>query len=161
MNKKDNNLEVKNLSPEYAEEYCSLIKEVYDEFVAPDYPEEGNRHFYTFVTEESVLKRMDAGALTLYAMLGDEMAGVCAFRDGTHMSTLFVKKKYHRQGVARKLFDAARDILSEQYPEADSISVFSSPYAQEVYKRLGFSPTAGKQEKDGITYYPMEYKLNS
>lgn len=159
MSKKETLINIEELSTVDVSVYCALIREVYNEFVAPDYPEEGNLHFYTFITKDAVLERICKGNLTLCAKINGEMAGVCAFRDGTHMSTLFVRKKYHRRGVAGALLRKALEMLAEQYPDADRLTVNSSPYARGIYKKLGFVPTAERQQKDGIIFYPMEYKL--
>ena len=43
--------------PKHAKEISRLIREVYDEFVAPDYPPEGNEHFYSFITPEALVER--------------------------------------------------------------------------------------------------------
>ena len=57
----------------------------------------------------------------------------------------------HRQGIGRRLF--------QTYLTAggwDCVTVHSSPYAVEVYRHLGFSPTAEEQlSPDGIRYTPM------
>ena len=45
-----------------------------------------------------------------------QLCGVIAFRDFGHISLLFVKKEYHRQGIARRLFQTAVD-----YYKADGI----------------------------------------
>ncbi len=41
----------------------------------------------------------------------------------------------------------------------DKITVHSSPYAVDVYKKLGFVQTGEKQENDGIIYVPMIFLL--
>ena len=38
-----------------------------------------------------------------------------------------------------------------------SITVNSSPYAVEVYRHLGFTPTGGEQNIDGLRFTPMKY----
>ena len=71
--------------------------------------------------------------------------------EGDHIALFFVDPAVHRQGIGRRLFQA--------YLSAggwDCVTVHSSPYAVEVYRHLGFSPTAEEQlSPDGIRYTPM------
>ena len=86
----------------------------------------------------------------------NEIAGVISTRDVSHISLLFVDKKYHKKGIAKALFS---ELLTElkKNPDVKKITVNSSPYAVEVYKKLGFKQTDEKQEKDGIIFIPMEF----
>ena len=62
----------------------------------------------------------------------------------------------HRQGIARALFSALRDHCRTA-PDTPRITVNSSPYAVEAYRRLGFRATGGERTVDGIRFTPMEY----
>jgi predicted GNAT family N-acyltransferase len=89
---------------------------------------------------------------------GDEIIGVIATRDITHIALMFVDKRYHRKGIARQLFS---NVLAEITDNAGltQMTVNSSPYAVTAYERLGFVKTAEQQEKDGIIYIPMARPL--
>lgn len=50
---------------------------------------------------------------------------------------------------------AVKDIF-ESNPAIKGLTVNSSPYAVEIYKRLGFVSTDVMQEKDGIIFIPMK-----
>ena len=84
--------------------------------------------------------------------------GVLAAEEG-HIALFFVDPAVHRKGIGRGLFQA--------YLAAGGrgrVTVHSSPYAVEVYRHLGFSPTAGERlSPDGIRYTPMvwEKKTNA
>ncbi len=41
--------------------------------------------------------------------------------------------------------------------DGDVFTVNSSPYAVEIYRRLGFAPTDHEQITNGIRYTPMKY----
>ena len=81
---------------------------------------------------------------------GSRPLGVLA-AEGSHIALFFVDPAVHRQGIGRRLF--------QTYLAAggwDCVTVHSSPYAVEVYRHLGFSPTAEEQlSPDGIRYTPM------
>lgn len=123
-----------------------LCWRVFQEFEAPDYPPEGVEAFYTYISNTEQVKR-----LTVFgAWEGQHLLGVLA-AEGSHITLFFVEPSFHRQGIGRRLF--------QTYLAAggwDCVTVHSSPYAVEVYRHLGFSPTAEEQlSPDGIRYTPM------
>lgn len=73
--------------------------------------------------------------------------------EGSHIALFFVDGAYHNQGISRSLWNA---VLADN--SAKSITVHSSLYAAEVYKRLGFVITDEVREDGGIQYVPMEYR---
>lgn len=87
------------------------------------------------------------------AYLNNKIVGVIATRNnGNHISLFFVDGKYHRQGIGRKLFET---IL--QKSTGEKITVNSSSYAVEVYKKLDFESDTDEQIVDGIRFTPMTY----
>ena len=85
--------------------------------------------------------------------LDGEIIGVIARRDTHHISLMFVDRQYHRQGIARQLFDVVLDEFKKE--DATQITVNSSSYAIKFYEHLGFVITGDSQEKDGIIFTPM------
>ena len=69
-----------------------------------------------------------------------------------HIGGFFVEAAYHRRGIGRRLFEAMR-----QDYETQVFTVNSSPYAVEVYRRLGFAATDTEQLTDGLRYTPMRF----
>ncbi len=57
------------------------------------------------------------------------------------------------------LFEYSLNCIKEQYPNVEKITVNSSPYAEKIYGRLGFNKVMELQEKNGIKFIPMEYKI--
>ena len=86
----------------------------------------------------------------------DELVGTLAMRDVNHISLFFVKESYHRKGIGKKLFET----MKNDYDKHD-FTVNSSPYAVEIYERLGFQKTDCEQITNGIRYTPMRYIKNS
>ena len=121
-------------------------------YEAPDYSEQGIQTFTDFVKNKESID-----ALEMYgAFRNNELVGVIATRsDGNHIALFFVDGKYHRQGVGRYLFEA---IIRASTGE--KITVNSSPYAVEVYKKLGFVPDCGERLTGGMRYTPMTYKTD-
>lgn len=133
-----------------------LVWRVFLEFEAPDYSEEGIQEFKRFIDLEEAAQRMDAGEMLLWGCFGEErLVGVIAGRLPGHVSLLFVDKKYHRQGIARALYH----IMVDYYRAGGccEITVNSSPYAVEAYRRLGFVETGPEQTVNGLRFTPMKH----
>jgi GNAT superfamily N-acetyltransferase len=92
----------------------------------------------------------------LTAFIDGRLAGVAALRDTTHVFHMFVAPAFHRQGVARRLWDA---LLAEAASAGHSgpFTVNASCYAVAVYARLGFVASGPLIEhvSHGIAYQPM------
>lgn len=136
-----------------------LIKRVFDEFVAPDYSEEGNRFFNDWINPKSIAERQQNGRNIHLAFCESILVGMIEIRDKNHISLLFVDKNYHRLGIAKKLLLKSITNCIKIYPEIDLFLVNASPYSIPIYKKLGFTKTASLLENHGIKYMPMELKI--
>lgn len=141
--------QIRQMAGQELAEALQLAWEVFMSFEAPDYCEEGIRNFRRFLDNEEL-----TGALTLYgAFDGETLIGIAATRNGgNHLSLFFVNSLYHRRGVGRRLFEAVL-----QHSTGERITVHSSPYAAQIYRRLGFSDIGREQMESGIRFIPMEY----
>lgn len=142
---------IKKLTPEEYPSALELVWRVFLEFEAPDYTQEGIDEFQRSISDRNYLSM-----LTVYgAYIDDVLAGVIATRSlGEHIALFFVDNQFQRQGVGRELF---RAVLSDC--RFDSITVNSSPYAVEVYHRLGFKDTDSEQTVSGLKFTPMKREV--
>lgn len=44
--------------------------------------------------------------------------------------------------------------------QVEEITVNSSPYAEKIYKKMGFTATAPEQITNGIRYIPLRFQIN-
>lgn len=124
-----------------------LAWEVFMEFEAPDYPEEGISEFMISINNPSYLDMHSFyGAYEDGKLVG--MIATCNLHH--HIGLLFVDKHYHRKGIGRSLIQHIID-LKDQEP----MTVNSSPYAHDFYQKMGFEDTTVEQIINGIKYYPM------
>lgn len=131
----------------------SLVLNSFDKFVAPDYSEEGVKTFYSFFDQGKLLdKTLENGDSIFIAKENNEITGLLATRNKSHVSLLFVDEKHQKKGIGKKLFN----ILCETI-ETEKITVNSSPFAEKIYEKLGFIKLSPMQEKDGIKFIPMEF----
>ncbi|HNX21277.1 MAG TPA: GNAT family N-acetyltransferase [Bacteroidales bacterium] len=140
-------------------EISLLIKKVYDEFVALDYSDEGNAFFYDFIQPKNILERQKMSPTILVAKYNSKIVGMIELRDNSYISLLFVDKEFQGQGIAKRLYREALDVLIPVDLRPTRFYVHASPYSIAIYKSLGFSETDSMQEEHGIKYLPMEARI--
>jgi ribosomal protein S18 acetylase RimI-like enzyme len=134
-----------------------MVWEVFCEFEAPDFSDKGINTFKEFIDPENLLAHIKENNFKICCCFDrDLLVGVLALREITHISLLFVRKSHHRRGIAKKLLEMAIEDIFELNPAAQELTVNSSPYAVEIYKKFGFISTDVMQEKDGLTFMPMK-----
>lgn len=142
---------IRKINQEEIENALQLVRQVFDEYEAPDYTQEGVEEFYKSIRDEKYLSE-----LCWYgAFIRGNLVGVLATRNaGSHIALFFVDAKYHRQGIGKQLYQAAR-IANH----SGVMTVNSSPYAVPVYRKLGFKNTGSEQVVNGLRFTPMESNL--
>ena len=142
------------LNREKLYDVLTLIRNVFMEFEAPDYSEEGIGEFLDFLEPESITSMLDDGEMRIWTCEhhGKIIGAIAAGRE--HINLLFVDGEHHRKGIARQLLE----VMIESYKPKE-ITVNSSPYAIEAYQRLGFVETDSERVENGIRYTPMKRGL--
>ena len=145
--KKAEFIEVRLLQPAEMPEALALVERVFMAFEAPEYSEVGIKTFLTFIRDANAVS-----ALIFYGAFEEGLVrGVLATRGSSHIALFLVDAAHQNRGIGRALFSAAWNAC-----RADGMTVNSSPYAVEIYRRLGFEPVSGEQLRDGIRYTPMQ-----
>lgn len=140
---------VRRLAPEEVPAALELCWQVFLEFEAPEYSPEGVAAFRASLDDKERVRKLNFYG----AFDGEKLVGVLCMRAPQHIGGFFVNAAYHRRGIGRRLFEAMR-----QDYEVQAFTVNSSPYAVEVYRRLGFVPTDTEQLTDGLRYTPMQFE---
>ena len=94
----------------------------------------------------------------MVALHEEKIIGFITVRNRSHISLLFVNKKYHRQGIGSILIEKMGEYLITEVG-VDYMTVDSAPYALEFYHKLGFWDLAPRQQKQGIIYTSMKKNL--
>ena len=115
--------------------------------------------FLASITPSAIAGNIDDPRFNYFVgFVGQALAGVIALRDTTHVHHLFVAPKFHRQGVAEKLWERARaDAIVSGNTEG--FSVRSSEFAVPVYECFGFRVIGARAEKDGTVFVPMKLEF--
>lgn len=139
---------VRRLNEEEIRDACRLMWAVFLQFEAPEYPQEGIDSFRASLEDQARLRRMSFYG----AFDGGKLVGTLCMREPQHIGGFFVDAAYQRRGIGRRLFEAMRRDYARQV-----FTVHASPYAVEVYRHLGFTPTGGEQTAQGLRFTPMQY----
>ena len=140
-------------------EISAMVKRVFEDFVASDYTSDGRRRYLEFINPSTIYSRNFCGdSHTLVCRAGDRIVGILEIQGWKHILLLFVDSEFHGRGIARELLGRAIK-FSKEKAESKAVTVNASPYAEPIYKKLGFVPLATQTVKDGIKYTPMRLDL--
>ena len=145
-----NEMMIRKLEKTEIKQAFPLVYEVFCEYEADNYPEDGKHAFRDAIYSEDFLDMLSAFG----AFEEDRLVGIIATRnEGRHVALFFVDGDYHRKGIGRKLWDA---VLEDS--TAEEITVNSSEYAVNIYRKLGFEQAENLREENGIRFVPMVYR---
>ena len=134
-------------------ETMHLVERVFNQFVAPEFVEEGVQEFFRFAHPAAMVARANDGQVVVVAEEGGILLGMIEVRNGSHIALLFVEQR--GRGIARQLLLTAVKECLRRHPELTRMTVNSSPYAETIYRKLGFESTGPRQTIIGITHQPM------
>lgn len=134
-----------------------LVRRVFDRFIAPGFIQQGVDEFVDYIEPDKLATRAQSTHVTLLAIAEPHqtLVGVIEIRQHRHISLLFVDEDYQRKGIAQRLMNKGIDLCCRHNPDLTFITVFSSPYAVDIYKCLGFTEAEPEQELNGVRFIPM------
>ncbi|HEX8965551.1 MAG TPA: GNAT family N-acetyltransferase [Patescibacteria group bacterium] len=137
----------------------TLVSDVFDQFVAPNYIEEGNQEFYKYLDKNAVNNRLQNNHFIILCKARGKVVGLIEVRNLNHVSMLFVNAAYQGRGIAKQLLSRALEICKKQDPQLKEVSVHSSPNSVVIYEKLGFVKVKEEQIINGIRFTPMILKI--
>ena len=151
--------DIRKVQSDEVDEALSIALEVFMEFEAPDYKPEGIEAFKSFIGDENLIQGFKCGIAPMYAAFDNgKIIGVIGMRENkTHINLMFVKKEYHRRGIATEIFRFLLQDLRREPLSLSEITLNSSPYGLPFYLHLGFVPQSEEIEEDGIRFTPMKF----
>lgn len=135
------------------EAISALLTELASKFIVPDCTPEGAKRLLGGFLVENVRQRFDAGFRHFVAVDAGCIVGVVVTRDDRHLLHLFVAESHQRRGVARSLWDRARQACLDAGNPGE-FTVNSSRGALGVYESFGFVPRPEVIE-NGVPFTPM------
>ncbi|MDE5576168.1 MAG: GNAT family N-acetyltransferase [Oscillospiraceae bacterium] len=154
-----NGLTVKRITEEAdLQAALKLAENVFMQFEAPAFSERGVESFLSFLWGKRVREMFADDSFAVWnCYSGETLAGMLALRDREHISLAFVRSDFHRQGIGRMLYAAAKAEASAHGTKR--ITVNASDYGIPFYRAMGFRETDMRLLTDGILYTPMAAKI--
>ncbi len=135
-----------------------LVRAAFARDVAPGYGADGVQNFLEYVSQNALALRLRKGHQTWVAEQDKAIVGVLQLRLPRHLCMLFVSPDCRYSGIARSLWALAVQSLQAR-GERGVVTVNSSPYAVEAYRRFGFTCDGGQTNVGGIVSQPMVFAL--
>jgi len=136
-----------------------VVKEAFDENVAPGYTQEGIEEFFKFANENSLAERTQFNSFTIIAYQDRTAVGIIEIKNYCHISMYFVKPQYQKRGYGKALFNEALSKITGKGDGINKLTVNSSLNAVPAYERLGFKIQSNEQCFNGIRFIPMTLVL--
>jgi len=137
---------------------AALLRELAREYIVHESPPEGASTFLAENDEMGVRGFLARGHVYHVAVIDGVVAGFVAVRDRSHLFHLFVGKRWHRRGVARALWETARDAALAAGGDG-AFTVNSSNFAVPVYEAFGFVRVGPTQCAKGLYFNPMRFAV--
>jgi GNAT superfamily N-acetyltransferase len=132
---------------------AALLRRAAEAFILHESSPEDAATFLAGHDAAGLRRNLDAGFVYHAAFVAGVLAGFIGVRGGTHVYHLFVDAAYHRRGIARALWLAAR-AAAQQAGHPGIFTVNASNVSVPFYASLGFERTAPMQVST-VRYNPM------
>jgi len=106
------------------------------------------------LTYDAFLKRVTDPEYLHFIMEEEKsVIGYIAIQQSGYVYHLFIAEEFQGNGIARKLWEHAK-----QHVSSSVFTLRSSMFAVPIYQKFGFSKSAPIGNKEGISFQPMELK---
>ena len=122
--------------------------------VAPSLPPQGGETFTKIAAEDALAERMASDNLMLVCIADGTLVGLIEFKEGRHVTMLFVAPAWQRRGVGRSLMNSALEQARTKV-----VTVRASLLSVAAYESYGFALAGAVGEIAGLVYQPMEKRL--
>lgn len=127
--------------------------------VLKDCSREGSTTLLQAASPERLAENLAAGFTYHVAATSDAIYGVVGMKPPCDLHQLFVADVMQRQGLGRKLWQAARDGVCLQHSVPPIFTVQSTLNAVPFYARIGFDMAGDVAERGGVRLQPMRYVM--
>lgn len=154
-------MHIRPLTTEDIPACAALLRRAAKDFILHESTPEDGAAFLAGQGEEAMRGFFENGYVYHGLEVDGVLAGFIAVRERSHVYSLYVDSRFHRRGIARRLWETARASALDpahgaKHPGAFTVN--ASNHALPFYAALGFVPTAPTQE--GIVRYnPMRLVL--
>jgi len=156
---KEFKFKIEKLKRNQLKQACKLVKDCFNEFIAPSFSLKGRKEFLFSVTPEKFIERLKSKKSEYYvAVRNNQLIGIIRTKKNYGISLLFIDKKFQKKGIAKRLFKKVESVFKKKGNK--SIRIKSSLYAIRFYEKMGFKKSTGITKSHGMIYQPMRKLLN-
>ena len=137
----------------------ALVEALARGFVLPGQSPEARQRLLAWLSADAIAARIALGHRHHVAECDGAVVGVVGTRDECHLHLLFVDARHQRRGIARALWQVARDACLEAGGHG-RITVNASGNAVPAYLQLGFTQLGPPEAREGIITTPMAFDLS-
>ena len=148
-------IEYRRMKPGDEDSVHNFISGVFNQFVAPEFSQEGVDEFMKYVQPDALAGHLKADHFGIIANSASDIIGVIVVRNHNHVALFFVDARYQRSGIGRKLLSKALEICDSHEAKPSNLTVNASPNSKTAYERLNFKATDTEQCVNGIRFIPM------
>jgi GNAT superfamily N-acetyltransferase len=130
-----------------------LVEKTFNEFVADSCTKKGRELYLSMSSPENNIKNSKTCDIFV-AICKNKVIGMIEGNSKDKLLRLFVDKKYHGKGIARKLMNKIEKLYNKK--GIKRIKVWSSPYAIKFYEKMGYKKTTRLIKNYGLIYQPMK-----
>ncbi|MGB0525358.1 MAG: GNAT family N-acetyltransferase [Flammeovirgaceae bacterium] len=150
---------IRHATPADAPEISRLIQTVAKQCVKDDFlTEVGKVKFFNSTSQSSISEYLKGAFLYWVAEHEGTVTGIIAIKENNHIFHLFVDPNYQGKGIATLLWQNAYKYAKERGNPGE-FTVYSSSFAQSLYKKWGFQKTQAFMIKNGIRSIPMKLEV--
>ncbi|QKF67346.1 putative acetyltransferase/transglutaminase [Arcobacter venerupis] len=130
------------------------LSQITNELTSYIFEKEVPKWFEDELLEESFKERIlsDEYEYFIY-VIENKIVGFITIKNKNHLFHLFVDEKYHKKGIAKKLWQ----YINEHF-DVSNMSVNASLFSIKTYESFGFKISGEQSEYLGLNYQPMSYK---
>lgn len=137
---------------------AALMHAVVQRFLLSDMDDAAGAAFLQGHGAGEFVEAMRDGAFFFKAEADGNVIGMIGVFGSTHVKYLFVDGAWHGRGIARELLRLAVTQM-RAHGDPRTVTLNSSDYAVEAYRKLGFVQTDLRQQRDGVWFTPMALEL--
>ncbi|MES9858120.1 MAG: GNAT family N-acetyltransferase [Sedimenticola sp.] len=153
-------MNIRAASDKDANQISKLACSLSEKYVTVELPESIAKSLLNSMSLEEIEKCMKVNVKYFVAEIGKDIVGVVGVKNNNHLHHLFVNEKFHKMGIARRLWNEIKDECITN-GNSKEFTVNSSKYAKNIYEKLGFVAQSGPQERNGVTFIPMKLEILS
>ena len=150
-------MQIRPLVPDDIPAAAALLRRAASEFILHESSPEEGAAFLAQHDEHGIRSNLDEGYVYHVAIADGDLAGFIGVRERSHVFHLFVDKRWQRQGIARRLWEVARE-AALRAGNPGVFTVNASNVSMPFYAALGFERTAPMQVAR-VRYNPMRLQV--